>query len=101
RDQVLLQSVQISVTEGLSMILMTAALLVFAQPAADQQPPSPATTVPAPKTVKEKKICKTDDAASGTRMTKRICLTEGEWAQRTQGMSQSARAGMSGKAEDH
>ncbi|HEX6740709.1 MAG TPA: hypothetical protein VF079_02795 [Sphingomicrobium sp.] len=70
-----------------------------AQAAADAQSaaPPPAT---APKK-KEKKICKEDPAVSGTRMAKRLCLTEEGWAQRSQGMTESARSGYSGKAEDH
>jgi hypothetical protein len=34
-------------------------------------------------------------------MTKRICLTEEEWAERNKGMAESARAGFSGRSEDH
>jgi hypothetical protein len=81
------------------MSLLLAALLVSAQPAADQSAPAPA-TAEAPKTVKPKKICKADDAASGSRMAKRLCLTEEEWAQRSKGMTESARSGFSGKAAD-
>jgi predicted secreted protein len=80
-----------------------ALLLATALAVADQPPPSaaPATSVaPAPK-VKEKRICKADEATSGTRMAKRICLTEQEWAQRARGMTDSSRSGFSGKAEDH
>jgi hypothetical protein len=79
-----------------------AILLVSALAAADQPPsaPSQATAAPAP-TVKEKKICKADEATSGTRMAKRICLTEQEWSRRGRGMTDSSRSGYSGKAEDH
>jgi hypothetical protein len=81
------------------MSLMFAVLLVSAQ-AADQaaQPASAETSAPAKK---PRKICKQDDQTSGSRMTRRICLTEEEWAQRARGMTNSARSGFSGKAEDH
>jgi len=84
------------------MSLFVAMLLVSAQAASAAQPASPAeatSAAPAPK--KEKKICKTDEASSGTRMAKRLCLTETEWSQRARGMTESARSGFSGKAEDH
>jgi hypothetical protein len=90
---------------GFSMLLIAAALLVSAQTPADQQASQPAppaeaaSAAPAPKKVK--KICKADEATSGTRMAKRLCLTEGEWAQRGHSMTDSARSGFSGKAEDH
>jgi len=83
------------------MSLMIAALLLAAQAAepaaaAPVQQPAPAAAAKKPK-----KICKADDAMSGSRMAKRVCLTEEEWAQRSSGMTQSARSGFSGKAEDH
>jgi len=84
------------------MSLFVAALLVAAQAATDTQPAQPAAVaseVPAPK--KEKKICKADDAASGSRMAKRVCLTQEEWAQRSHNMTDTARAGFSGQAQDH
>jgi hypothetical protein len=80
-----------------------AVLLVSALAVADQPPPAPTqatSAAPAP-TVKERKICKADEATSGTRMAKRICLTEQEWSQRARGMTDSSRSGFSGKAEDH
>ena len=82
------------------MSLVFAVLLVSVQ-AADQQaaPPAPA-EAPAP-AKKPRKICKQDDQTSGSRMTRRLCLTEEEWAQRARGMTNSARSGFSGKAEDH
>jgi hypothetical protein len=81
------------------MFLISAALLVSAQAAADQQPAAPVPSVaPAPK--KERKICKLDDT-SGTRMAKRLCLTDEEWAQRNPNMMDNSRAGLSGKAQDH
>jgi len=87
------------------MSLVFAVLLVSTQAAAaDVQPvgaPEATSPTEAPKKAKEKKICKTDDATSGTRMAKRVCLTEEEWVRRAQGMTQSARSGFSGKTEDH
>lgn len=84
------------------MSLVIAALLVSAQAAADSPAATPAeATSPAPAKVKEKKICKEDDLVSGSRMARRICLTQSEWDQRNRGMVNSARSGFSGKAEDH
>ena len=40
---------------------------------------------PAPKAQKQKKICKVDPAHTGSRMAKKLCLTETEWAQREAG----------------
>ncbi|MFL6729226.1 MAG: hypothetical protein ACJ8E3_08775 [Sphingomicrobium sp.] len=84
------------------MSLIVAVLLVSAQAAATQPPSAqaPAVSVEAGKKAKQKKICKSDDLVSGSRMARRLCLTEDEWAQRNSGMSQSARSGYSGKAED-
>ncbi|HKX91498.1 MAG TPA: hypothetical protein VJM15_03630 [Sphingomicrobium sp.] len=79
------------------------ALLLASMTAADQAatpaPETAASAAPAPK--KAKKVCKADDLTSGTRMAKRICLTEEEWAERNKGMTESARSGFSGKAEDN
>ena len=84
------------------MSLFVAVLLVSAQAAADAQIAAPAAAnSPADPKKKKKKICKADDATSGTRMAKRVCLTEEEWAQRAHGMSDSARSGFSGQAPDH
>ena len=83
------------------MSLVFAVLLVSAQAAADQQAgaPAPAET-PAPAR-KPRKICRQDDQTSGSRMARRICLTEEEWGQRAGGMTNSDRSGFSGKSEDH
>jgi len=85
------------------MSLVFAVLLVSAQvAAADVQPvAAPEASAEAPKKAKEKKICKMDDATSGTRMTKRLCLTDEEWAKRSHNMYESARSGTSAKAQDH
>jgi hypothetical protein len=84
------------------MSLFVAALLVSAQATVDPQSApaaEAASAASAPK--KEKKICKVDDASSGSRMAKRICLTQEEWAQRSHNVTDSARAGFSGQAQDH
>ena len=85
------------------MSLVFAVLLVSAQAtAADAQPvAAPEAAAEAPKKVKEKKICKLDEATSGTRMAKRLCLTQEEWANRSQTMYKSARSGTSATAQDH
>ena len=85
------------------MSLIVAALFVSAQAAAapESTVPAPvAAPVPTPK-VREKKICKTEDAESGSHMTKRLCLTEQQWAERGHSMYESARSGITGAAQDH
>jgi hypothetical protein len=82
------------------MSLVFAVLLVSAQAAA-QPVAAPEAAAEAPKKVKEKKICKLDEATSGTRMAKRLCLTEEEWANRSQTMYKSARSGTTATAQDH
>jgi hypothetical protein len=77
------------------MLLIIAALLASVQAPADQ----PATSV-APTQIKEKKICKFDDT-SGTRMAKRLCLTEKEWSEKAGGKIEGSRSGMTGRPEDH
>ena len=82
------------------MSVFIAVLLVSAQAPAIIQPAPSAAVTEAPR-AKQKKICKSDDLVSGSRMARRICLTEDEWAKRNSGMTESARSGYSGKAEDH
>lgn len=60
------------------MSLLLATLILAANPAA-----APAETAVEP--VKTKKICKVDPGLTGSRMKKKLCLTETEWAQRTAG----------------
>ena len=86
------------------MLFLAAALLAATDPAAPTvapAQPTQAAETAAPK--KPKKICKTEDAGSGSHMVKRLCLTEDEWAQRGQGMINNSRSGYSGSAstEDH
>jgi hypothetical protein len=65
------------------MSLMLAALLLGATPTATQSTP----VEPVAKPVKEKKICKEDPAYTGSRMKKKLCLTESEWNVRSQDKS--------------
>ena len=62
------------------MSLMLAALLLGATPTATSAAPA----APAAKPVKEKKICKEDPAYTGSRMRKKLCLTQSEWDVRSQ-----------------
>lgn len=62
------------------MSLMLAALMLGANPAATAADP-----VAEP--VKEKKICRVDPALTGTRMQKKLCLTQSEWDLRSRGKS--------------
>ncbi len=82
------------------MLLFAVALLAVADPADQAGAPAQPTEAVEP-AKKPKKICKADDVTSGSRMGKRLCLTEDEWAQRSHSMMDSARSGFSGKAEDH
>lgn len=83
-------------------MFVVAFLLVSAQAAAEQQAalaPPAGFTAEAPK--KERKICRVDDADSGSHLVHRVCLTEQEWQQRGQGMMSSSHSGISGKAQDN
>ena len=85
---------------GNSMFLLFAIALNSAMPDANQA----ATTTQAPAAApakKEKKVCKVDEASSGSRMPHRVCMTQSEWDGHAQGMSNSAHSGYSGSAEDH
>lgn len=67
------------------MLLLSLSLALAAadtSPAA--QTPTPAEQ---PAAKKEKKICKVDHQDTGSRMRKRLCLTETEWARREAGKS--------------
>ena len=65
------------------MILVSLALAAAASNASVQEPTQVAQ--PAAATKKESKICKVDPAHTGSRMKKKLCLTETEWAQRNAG----------------
>ena len=63
------------------MSILLATLFLTAQPAAQAPaaaPAAPPAAAPA-KPKKEKKICRVDDADTGTHMVKRVCLTQGQW----------------------
>ena len=63
------------------MSILLAALFLSAQPVASAPvatPAAPPAAVPA-KPKKEKKICRVDDADTGTHMVKRVCLTQEQW----------------------
>ena len=67
------------------MITMFLGALLLTQapdPHAGHSMPAPAAE-PAKKA--EKKICKPDYTTTSSRMRKKLCLTETEWAQKTQG----------------
>jgi predicted secreted protein len=67
------------------MTVLLAALLFAADPTAAQAaPPAPAQAV---KPKDEKKICKVDKSYTGSRMTRRLCLTETEWARHDSGVN--------------
>ena len=62
------------------MSILLAALFLTAQPAAQAPAAAPAAPPAAPaKPKKEKKICRVDDADTGTHMVKRVCLTQEQW----------------------
>jgi hypothetical protein len=82
-------------------MFVAALMLVSAQSVADQSAVgAPVAEVSAP-AKKEKKICRVDEADSGSRMVKRICLTAEEWQNRGQGMNTGAHSGFSAKPSDH
>jgi hypothetical protein len=68
------------------MLLLAAALLTAADPAAATPASAPA-PVQAAKPVKEKKICKVDENESSSRLRKRVCLTQTEWERKEAGKS--------------
>lgn len=67
------------------MISLMFALMLVADPAATTTEAPVAAEVQKPE--KAKKICREDPNLTGTRMKKKICLTEVEWAKRNQGKS--------------
>lgn len=81
--------------------MFVAALMLVSAQAAIAQPVAQAPVAAAPVKTKEKKICRVDDADSGSHMVKRICLTAEEWQNRGQGMANSSHSGFSGHATDN
>lgn len=67
------------------MISLMFALMLVADPGATATA-APAATE-AQKPAKAKKVCRDDLETTGTRMRKKICLTEAEWAKRDAGKS--------------
>lgn len=64
---------------------LLALLLVAEEPAQATQ--APASGAEAQSTKSEKKICRTEDSGTGSRMRKKMCLTQTEWDLRAQGKS--------------
>jgi predicted secreted protein len=85
------------------LMFVAAFLLVSAQAATAGQQVSaePPVSAPAETPKKEKKICRVDDADSGSHMIHRVCLTAQEWQQRGQGAMAGSHSGISGKATDY
>jgi hypothetical protein len=82
------------------MSVLIAVLLVSAQAAATPQLAAPAPTAApaqAATPAKPKKICKVDDADSGSHMVRRVCRTAEEWAQSPLGNGHSG-VSISGEA---
>ena len=67
------------------MILVSLSLAVAAANGSSVPEPVPAAQQTVVETKKERKICKIDPAHTGSRMKKKLCLTETEWAQRKAG----------------
>ncbi|MCL6697845.1 hypothetical protein LZ496_03475 [Sphingomonas sp. NSE70-1] len=67
------------------MIPALFALLLVADNSASTEVTQPAET--AATAEKEKKICKVDPNYTGSRMRKKLCLTEAEWDLKSQGKS--------------
>lgn len=84
-------------------VLLAAAFLLSADPAAVQQQPSaPATDAsPAPKKVKEKRICRKQQAEVGSHMSPTICLTQHEWDLQGNGVNLGDRSGASTSREEN
>jgi hypothetical protein len=77
-------------------------LLVSSDPiTAQQSAPAPdiSAAQPAQKKAREKRICKTNDDNSGTRMSQRVCRTESEWRQES--LLGSSRSGLSVSGDVH
>jgi predicted secreted protein len=84
-------------------MFVAALMLVSAQALADQStvaaPVAPMAAAPAK--AKQNKICRVDDADSGSHIVKRICLTAEEWQNRGNVMTNSSHSGFTGKPADH
>ena len=69
------------------MIPALFALLLVAEITPQQDVAATQTSAAAQEKKAEKKICRTDDSATGSRMRKKICLTQTQWDQRNAGKS--------------
>ena len=67
------------------MIPALFALLIVAENPASTAAAEPAGS--APQATKERKVCKADPNFTGSRMRKKICMTEAEWDLKAQGKS--------------
>ena len=67
------------------MISLMFALMLVADPAATTAETAAAAEVQKPE--KAKKVCREDMRTTGSRMKKKVCLTEAEWAKRDAGKS--------------
>jgi hypothetical protein len=63
-------------------VLLATLLLAAANPGQATQP-----AVPDQKPRAERKICKTEEGHTGSRMSKRVCLTQTEWDRRDAGVN--------------
>jgi hypothetical protein len=74
---------------ALFSVLLLAAETPTATPEAASAPTEAATTAaePARTAGKEKKICRVNPADTGSRMKKKLCLTQNEWDMRSKGRS--------------
>jgi len=85
---------------GNSMFLILALALQSSPPDPNQSATNAPAATAAP-AKKEKKVCRIDEAPSGSRMPHRVCMTPSEWDNHAQGMSNSAHSGYSGSTDDH
>ena len=86
---------------GLLSLVLLSSDPVTASPPASATPVASTAPAPVAKPAKEKKICKVEDADSGSHMARRLCLTQDEWAHRGQGMMNNSRSGFTGAADNH
>ena len=70
----------------MSLVLLFA-LLISADPVASAPVANPEPAKTAAKPQKEPKICRVPSVQTGTRMQRRVCLTESQWAIREEGRS--------------
>ena len=60
-------------------MIVSVALAFLAAAASPSEVPAQATTAPAAKPVKEKKICQVDAATTGSLLPHKVCKTKAEW----------------------